>query len=449
MRIDSLVHKGETMTGCIRKRTKVGVGAAVLALFAMFVLSACGGGGSSSSSSESSSSSSGSSEGGSTEASSEGSVKGETFKLGFVGGLSGPTAAYGKQLKQGTEAAINYLESSGSGSGVAYELSTKDGQSDPAKDIAAVKELVGEGSQAILGDLTAGADVGFLPYLTREKILSVNYNDYGYSEDIGTTYPYAFTVGDPETAFSEVPMKYVAEQGVKVVGDLYDTSPFGEAQHEIDVEKAKEDGIKLVSESYPAEGDASAQIASLKSAGAEVVFLWTYLPVPPLLQFNSVGWAPPVFGGQVMTFPTTLGPVKHADPELAENLYGFMAPKNQTVAKVGEKPTDPVVLGWQEKYEEMIGRPLTSEDSLSAFAFDTVMVIDGGIKLAQSTDPVKIAEAMSSEQPLPGVRWNYEFGTTPESRQGVPASAQEVISGSTGAPGGIFVAAPEKLPLGG
>jgi len=394
------------------------------------------------------------SSGTSTAAAPAADLNGKVVKLGFVGPLTGPLAIGGKGMLDGIKAGVAYLNATPDvASGVKYEIVSRDTEGNPAKDVAAARELIGQGVTAIMGDIAPGTTPAMEPIINASKVLSFNTNNYGYDTESGADkkFPYAYSVGDPSDAFSDVAMKTLADAGVKVVGDLNEATAFGKAQQASDEKAAAAHGLKLVSESFPPTAtDTTAQIQKLKDSGAEAVLLWTYTPIPALTSFAKVDWNVPIGVPQIASAPFVLDPLKKAAPDVAKRMFGMMAPQKMMLPSATAKPTDPVVIGYQKFVPKVTGHPLTGNDLVAAFGFDIPLVLDGAIKKAQSVDTTDLQQALDSGTPFPGVRWDYVFGPAPEQRAGVPASAQASYDAGLGMPGGLFVGLkPGSLGAGG
>src|SRR5579883_699615 len=72
------------------------------------------------------------------------------IKVGFVAPLSGPNAAFGMQLKNGAEQAIEDINAQGGSLGSKYTLTIADDASDPKQGIPIANRFAGEGIKAVV-----------------------------------------------------------------------------------------------------------------------------------------------------------------------------------------------------------------------------------------------------------------------------------------------------------
>jgi ABC-type branched-subunit amino acid transport system substrate-binding protein len=371
------------------------------------------------------------------------SLTGKEVKIGFIGPLTGPIASTGSASLDGVKAAIAYLEQSADGTagGVTYKLLTRDTAGNATQSAAAARELIDQGVVAIIGDISGGTTAAIQPFVTRSKVLSINSNTFGYAEKMGTEFKYSYSDGELPVAFTEPPAKYFADRGAKTIGVIYSADPYGETEWAAYQKLASAD-LKIVGQSYPSTAtDVTSQLSKLKDAGAEAISSYTYSPLPVLLGLGKLGWSPPVSAPLAVVNPAVIDSAKKAAPKVVENVISAPLP-DKMLSKDGQQPTDPVVLGWQEQMKKLIGRELNGNDTISAYGFDWVMILDGAIRNAGSIDPDQLVAALDSGKPVPGVRDDYRFGPQPEQRQGVPADRQSAFYPDKGCPNGICVQVP-------
>ena len=76
--------------------------------------------------------------------------------IGLVAPLTGPVAAYGDQVKNGAEAAVETINKNGGILGEKVVLKLADDAGDPKQGVSAANNLVGEGVHFVVGQVTSG-----------------------------------------------------------------------------------------------------------------------------------------------------------------------------------------------------------------------------------------------------------------------------------------------------
>ena len=80
---------------------------------------------------------------------------GGTFKIGVIGPLTGPAAAYGIAVQNGADLAVKEINAAGGVNGIMLENNTQDDEHDPQKSVNAYNTLKDWGAQAIVGSTTS------------------------------------------------------------------------------------------------------------------------------------------------------------------------------------------------------------------------------------------------------------------------------------------------------
>src|SRR5690606_28519055 len=76
--------------------------------------------------------------------------------IGLVAPLTGPVAAYGAQVKNGAEAAVDAINKNGGILGEKVVLQLADDAGDPKQGVSAANNLVGDGVRSVVGPVTSG-----------------------------------------------------------------------------------------------------------------------------------------------------------------------------------------------------------------------------------------------------------------------------------------------------
>ncbi|MCI8836830.1 MAG: ABC transporter substrate-binding protein, partial [Hungatella sp.] len=80
---------------------------------------------------------------------------GGAFKIGVIGPLTGPAAAYGIAVQNGADLAVKEINAAGGAGGIMLEMNAQDDEHDPQKSVNAYNTLKDWGAQAIVGSTTS------------------------------------------------------------------------------------------------------------------------------------------------------------------------------------------------------------------------------------------------------------------------------------------------------
>src|SRR6476619_8579385 len=81
------------------------------------------------------------------------------IKLGVAGPLTGGSAAFGAQLKNGTEQAVEDINAAGGILGQKIQLYIGDDRADPKEGVSVANEFVGEGVKFVIGHFNSGVTI--------------------------------------------------------------------------------------------------------------------------------------------------------------------------------------------------------------------------------------------------------------------------------------------------
>ncbi|WP_371483910.1 substrate-binding domain-containing protein [Kitasatospora sp. NBC_00315] len=104
-----------------------------------------------------------------------GAKDGAPVKVGLVYSRSGPLAAYGKQYMEGFTAGLAYAtKGTGKVAGHAVEVAEQDDAGDPAKAVAAAKDLAGKGYKILAGSTDSGVALQVAPLAAQNQLLFIS-----------------------------------------------------------------------------------------------------------------------------------------------------------------------------------------------------------------------------------------------------------------------------------
>src|SRR3954469_20143168 len=81
------------------------------------------------------------------------------IKLGVAGPVTGPNAAFGAQLKNGVEQAVEDINAKGGVLGQKISVSVGDDVSDPKQGVSVANKFVGDGVKWVIGHFNSGVTI--------------------------------------------------------------------------------------------------------------------------------------------------------------------------------------------------------------------------------------------------------------------------------------------------
>ena len=241
-------------------------------------------------------------------------------RIGIIGPFTGPAAAYGTAVRDAALIAAEEINALG---GLQIVIDAQDDEHNTEKSVNAYNTLKDNGVQLILGTVTTSPCIAVSGYAAKDRILMLTPSASSpdvLESDNNTVFQVCFT--DP--AQGAMAAQYIAEKGLaKKVGVIYNTSdPYSTGIYETFVEEAETVGLEVVAESTFITGDAdySVQVAAMKNAGAELVFLPIYYDAAAkiFIAAKNADYAPVFFGVDGMDGILEL---EGFDKRLAEGVY--------------------------------------------------------------------------------------------------------------------------------
>ena len=222
----------------------------------------------------------------------------ETIKIGMSGPLTGGAAVYGLAVQRGAQIAIDEINALG---GQQYELLAEDDENDAEKGVNAFNTLLDQGMQMMLGTVTTTPCIAVSAeaYSERVFMLTPSASSTKVIEGKDNMYQVCFT--DP--AQGSASAQYIVDNNLATkVGIIYNSgSDYSTGITQTFEEKAAELGLEVVAkQAFTSDDntDYSVQVAAMKDAGAELVFLPIYYtPASQILkQANAIGYDTTFFG---------------------------------------------------------------------------------------------------------------------------------------------------------
>ncbi len=322
---------------------------------------------------------------------------GEDIRLGFTPPVTGASAAEGSFQLKAIKLALKEINAAGGISGRKIDLRIVDNQSTNPGALAALQKAVEQEKVLAL--------MGFVKS-TQILATSDAIKTYGVPTFIGGTNvtltragnPWLFRVRPDDSIAALAMVKYVKEDlKLTKIGILNDTDAFGAGGGDLVEKYAKENGVTVVRrEKYTTKDkDYTAQILSLKSAGAEIMIAYSPNPEDSAViqrQYRQLGSPFKFLGSPSHQHRDALNLAREA----AEGIYAiadFVPGQTEANRKYSED--------YKKEYNE-------EYDGLSAWTYDGLKILVNAIKKA-GEDRAKIREAILATQGYQGVLGTFSF----------------------------------------
>jgi branched-chain amino acid transport system substrate-binding protein len=199
----------------------------------------------------------------------------ETVKLGMVAELSGAGAPAGTNWRDGIKIAVEEINGSGGILGKKVELPEYDTQTDPQVSRALVLKAIDEGAYVILGTIYSGS--------TMVNMLVAQQNSI--PQFVGSEAPGIVEKGNPfifrtssgaQLGVPALTPYFTDTLKAKKVGVAWVNNEFGKGGRDVFLKEMKAAGIEIIADvaSEQAQGDYASDVAKLKQANPEAVFVY-------------------------------------------------------------------------------------------------------------------------------------------------------------------------------
>lgn len=246
---------------------------------------------------------------------------GGAFKLGVVGPLTGPAAAYGIAVQNGVDLAVKEINAAGGVNGAMLEMNSQDDEHDPEKSVNAYNTLKDWNMQMLVGAVTSKPCIAVAAESSNDNLFQITPS--GSAVECAAP-DNVFRVCFADPAQGTASAKYIGENklGTKIA-IIYDSSTeYSSGIREAFVAEAANEGLEIVAdEAFTADTntDFSVQLDKAKDAGAELVFLPIYYQEASVIlkQASDKEFAPVFFGVDGMDGILS---VENFDTSLAEGV---------------------------------------------------------------------------------------------------------------------------------
>ena len=316
--------------------------------------------------------------------------------MGFTPPITGPSAAEGALQLKAIKIALKEINAAGGINGRPIDLRIVDNQSTNPGALAALQRAVEqENVLALVGVVKS----------TQVLAMSDAIKNYAVPVMIGGTNatltrqgnPWLFRVRPDDAVAAAAMVKYVKEDTkFTKLGILHDSDAFGTGGADLVEKTAKELGLTVVRrEKYTtATRDYTAQLLSLKSAGAELMVLYGTNPEDVAVimrQYQQLGAPYKYLGSPSSGNKDALNLAK-------ENAVGLLTVVDFT-------PGTPEILKYAESYKQEYHEDY---DATNAWSYDGLQILARALRTG-GEDRARIREAILATQGYKGVLGTFRF----------------------------------------
>ena len=305
------------------------------------------------------------------------------IKMGVTGPITGPNAAFGAQIKNGSDAAIADINAAGGIMGQKITATYGDDVSDPKQGVSIANKFVGEGVKFVIGPFNSGVTMPASEVYQENGILEITPSATNPKVTERGLWNIFRTCGRDDQQGAVAAQYILKNMKGKKIAVVHDKTTYGQGLADEMKKAMNKDGMKEVLYEGVNLGDKdfSALVSKIKQTNADLVY-WGGLHTEGGLlvrQLRDQGVKAPLMGGDGITtdeFATIGGP----GVEGTLMTYGPDA-RNNPAAK------DIVAKFRAKKFEP---------EAYTLYSYAAVQIIKQAADSAKSLDPKKVAEKMHS-----------------------------------------------------
>lgn len=320
--------------------------------------------------------------------------------IGLIAPLTGPVAAYGEQVKNGAEVAVEEINKAGGINGEQVTLKIADDAGEPKQGVSAANQLVGEGVRFVVGPVTSGVAIPASDVLAENGILMVT--PTATAPDLtarGLTNVLRTCGRDDQQA--EVAANYVLENHKdKKIAIINDKGQYGKGLADAFKATLNAGGVTEVFNDAltPGDKDFSALTTRMKSDGVELIYFGGYHPEAGLLarQLADAGVDAVIIGGD----------------GLSNSEYWNIATE-EAAGTVFTNATDATKNPDSKAAADALAAKNIPAEAFTLNAYAAVEVIKAGIEKAGSAEDTEaVAAALKDGQPIKTAIGEVTYGET-------------------------------------
>jgi branched-chain amino acid transport system substrate-binding protein len=199
---------------------------------------------------------------------------GEDYVLGVILSSTGPLSVLGQLAIKGAQLRADDINAAGGINGRKIRLDIVDIKSDPQATVSGTRSLLSKNVIGLIGPESTALGTGVIPLVNAAKIPNISLQG---GIDLTGEHGYVFGIQITGSAVVQSTVAHLKSKGIKKVGYLSTSDALGQAGDKFGLPLFTEGGLEIVGGKQtidPAGTDYSTQLAAVRAAGAEAVFLW-------------------------------------------------------------------------------------------------------------------------------------------------------------------------------
>lgn len=318
------------------------------------------------------------------------------IKVGIMVPTSGSEAAYGIDMQNAINLAVEDLNAKGGVLGEKYVTFTGDDGCDPQMATAAASKLTSQNVTAVVGGYCSGATLPTLKIYADAGIpfIICAANSSKFS---GLNPGNSFLINALATYQVDTAVELFQKLGVKKLALVNEGDGYSADLASLTKSKWQGMGKQVVSDQLVAKGeqDMSALVTTLKSANPDMVFWTAYFADGALLikQLRQGGYRGKITVGDGSTDAHLI----EIGGKATEGVYAMANPLPEFLPKGAA-----FVAAYKAKYHQDPG-------PYSALCYDGMMLLNDAIKRAGSTEHKKLTAAIKATKAFPGISGPITF----------------------------------------
>src|SRR5215212_3578469 len=227
------------------------------------------------------------------------------IKFGVAGPITGPNAAFGAQLKNGTEQAVKDINAAGGNMGQQITMSVGDDVSDPKQGVSVANKFVADGVKFVVGHFNSGVTMPASEAYQENGILEITPSATNPKITERGLWNIFRTCGRDEQQGAVASAWIIKNMKGKKIAIVHDKTTYGQGLADETKKGLNKGGVKevLYEGVNLGEKDYSALVSKIKAAGADLVY-WGGLHTEGGLivrQMRDQGVKAPLMGGDGIT----------------------------------------------------------------------------------------------------------------------------------------------------
>ena len=304
-------------------------------------------------------------------------------KLGVAGPITGPNAAFGAQLKNGAEQAVEDLNAAGGILGQKIVMTVGDDVSDPKQGVSVANKFVGEGVKLVLGHFNSGVTMPTSEIFAENGILQITPSATNPKITERGLWNIFRTCGRDDQQGKLWSDYAVSKLKGKKIAVVHDKTTYGQGLADAAKGFMNAAGVKevLYEGINAGEKDYSALVSKIKASGAEIL-MWGGLHTEGGLiirQMRDQGLSTVMLSGDGITSAefASIG---------GDGVVG-------TLMSFGPDPLkNPAAKSVIEKFRAKKYEP----EAYTLYSYAAIEIMKQAAEKAGSVDPKKMADAMHS-----------------------------------------------------